>query len=163
MTGKSCRTFYPTMQCMAKVSEMYVRHHGTARKQKWQLLKLKHSQSKKWLKFLTNLHRKSGPPFVLHPILTSLLLMHDVEANPGTTKFPCGSCEMAARSNHEAICCDRCSRWFYIACQGMSKATYNRLPGQEFAWSCNTCTLNVYNSSFFQSTIEVSQTPSSPS
>ena len=61
------------------------------------------------------------------------------------------------------ICCDRCSRWFHIACQGMSKATYNRLPGQEFAWPCNTCTLNVYNSSFFQSTIEESQTPSSPS
>ena len=30
MTGKSCITFYPTMQCMAKVSEMYVRHRGTA-------------------------------------------------------------------------------------------------------------------------------------
>ena len=30
MTGKSCSTFYPRMQCMAKVSEMYVRHHGTA-------------------------------------------------------------------------------------------------------------------------------------
>ena len=31
MTGKSCGTFYPRMQCMAKVSEMYVRHCGTAR------------------------------------------------------------------------------------------------------------------------------------
>ena len=30
MTGKSCSTFYPRMQCMAKVSEMYVRHRGTA-------------------------------------------------------------------------------------------------------------------------------------
>ena len=32
MTGKNCSTFYPRMQCMAKVSEMYVRHRGTAHK-----------------------------------------------------------------------------------------------------------------------------------
>ena len=30
MTGTNCSSFYPRMQCMAKVSEMYVRHHGTA-------------------------------------------------------------------------------------------------------------------------------------
>ena len=100
---------------------------------------------------------------VLHPMVIALLLMPEVEAKPGPTKFSCGTCEMAVRSNHQAICCDRCSRWFHIACQGMSKATYNSLPGQEFAWSCNTCTLNIYNSIFFQSTIEVSQTSSRPS
>ena len=114
----------------------------------------------KIIQFLAKTPKKHN---VVHPMLTSLLLMHDVEANPGPTKFPCGTCEMAVRSNHQAICCDRCSRWFHIACQEMSKAPYNRLPGQEFAWSCNTCALNVYNSSFFQSTIEESQTPSSPS
>ena len=27
---ENCSTFYPGMQYMAKVSEMYVRHHGTA-------------------------------------------------------------------------------------------------------------------------------------
>ena len=114
----------------------------------------------KMIQFLAKTAKKHH---VFQPMLTALLLMHDVEANPGPTKFPCGTCEMAVRSNHQAICCDQCSHWFHIACQGMSKATYNRLPCQEFAWSCNTCTLNVYNSSFFQSTIEVSQTPSSPS
>ena len=108
----------------------------------------------KIIQFLAKTPKKHN---VSHPMLTSLLLMHDVEANPGPTKFPCGTCEMAVRSNQQAICCDRCSRWFHIACQGMSKATYNRLPDQEFAWSWNTCTLNVYNSSFFQSTIEESQ------
>ena len=31
MVIKSYGIFYPSMQCMAKVSEMYIRHHGTAR------------------------------------------------------------------------------------------------------------------------------------
>ena len=114
----------------------------------------------KIIQFLTKTPKKHN---VVHPMLTALLLMHDVEANPDPSKFPCGTCEMAVRSNHQAMCCDQCSHWFHIACQGMSNATYNHLPGETFAWTCNTCTLNVYNSSFFQSTIEVLQTPSSPS
>ena len=71
----------------------------------------------KIIQFLAKTPKKHN---VLHPMLTSLLpMMHDVEANPGPTKFPCGTCEMAVRSNHQAICCDRCSRWFHIARQGM--------------------------------------------
>ena len=31
MVIKSYGIFYPSMQCMAKVSEMYIRHRGTAR------------------------------------------------------------------------------------------------------------------------------------
>ena len=54
----------------------------------------------KIIQFLAKTPKKHN---VLHLILTALLIMHNVEANPGSTKFPCGTCEMAVCSNHQAI------------------------------------------------------------
>ena len=84
-----------------------------------------------------------------HAYLSTLLLMYDIEPNPGprTPKFPCGDCALAVTNNHAAISCDECTRWFHIACQGMSQATYANIVSNanDFSWICTTCTLAAYD------------------
>jgi len=54
------------------------------------------------------------------------------------------------------IVCDRCSSWFHIDCQGMSRRTYEDQAGKEFSWSCLTCGLPNLSSSFFTPPFSVS-------
>ena len=90
--------------------------------------------------------------------LIILMLQNDVEANPGPTKFPCGTCGKAVRYGQKAVSCDHCDAWFHIDCQGMAAGTYEALLGVEFSWLCLTCGLPNLNSSYFASALTCSNT-----
>ena len=74
----------------------------------------------------------SGPTLALS--FTVLILSGDIEQNPGPgTKYPCGICKKAVRSNQRGVACDRCDLWFHTKCMGMNTLIYKGLTN--VSWS----------------------------
>lgn len=73
-------------------------------------------------------------------ILLYLLLLGDVELNPGPTyKYPCTRCE-TLRRNQKEIQCNSCDLWCHTKCTHMSDDAYYKLASSNDSWSCIKCT-----------------------
>ena len=65
--------------------------------------------------------------------LSLVLLMNDVEANPGPdpisqeednhTYYPCGSCKEGLTWEHRGLMCETCNQWYHIDCQAVHSNT----------------------------------------
>ena len=97
--------------------------------------------------------------------MTAILLLHDTELNPGprprrTPQYPCGSCGKEVTWKHKGLCCDRCDTWFHANCQSVSDRNYVYLGKAEVSWSCLTCGLPNFSTSFFESSMSFTSTNS---
>ena len=45
-----------------------------------------------------------------------IIIAGDIELNPGPTRFPCGQCGRAVKSNNRGVCCDQCNKWYHVRC-----------------------------------------------
>ena len=66
----------------------------------------------------------------------------DNSTNPGPVKHPCAVCSKAVASNHRAIICDQCRKWFYIGpkCGKVKIKDYNEYIGKvDLKWICPKC------------------------
>ena len=90
--------------------------------------------------------------------LCSLLLTNSYapEPNPGPPKYPCGTCRKAVTWSHEAVCCDNCEQWYHIKCQGIYSYMYQILNNSNLYWECTNCGMPNFSTTFFNSTIETS-------
>ena len=52
--------------------------------------------------------------------------------------YPCGDC--GKNCVKSCIACDRCDRWFHIACQKLSKAQFKSLSSTSCDYLCTFCT-----------------------
>ena len=82
----------------------------------------------------------------------------DIESNPGpnslnsTSHFPCGVCDADVGWEDQGICCDACSIWYHIDCQGMSSTMYsilNKSSGKNIVWECLKCGMPNFSTSLF--------------
>lgn len=89
--------------------------------------------------------------------VTTLLIMHDTELNPGPstieddTSAPCGSCGELVTWDHDGVGCDRCHQWYHIDCQNMAKHIYVGLHSN-ISWECLNCGLPNFCPTYFRST-----------
>ena len=79
--------------------------------------------------------------------LATLLLVHDVEINPGPrppdhdlTVYPCGKCKVPIDDHVDpAIQCDGCDAWHHVECQNLHTLTIERLEEEDATWHCSKC------------------------
>ena len=75
----------------------------------------------------------------------SILLIFDIERNPGPIKFPCGECQKAVRSNQRGIACDDCETWYHAKCIRMSDTLYYTHISIT-PWTCFSCGIPNFSS-----------------
>lgn len=61
---------------------------------------------------------------VLWTFLLVLLLLYNVELNPGPVYFPYSVCYKPVRVNQQALLCDFCTYWCHRICCGVDACTY---------------------------------------
>jgi hypothetical protein len=92
------------------------------------------------LYWLNDIRKSNQPPGKsLKFINTLLLIISEVETNPGPIKYPCGVCSMACRWNQKALACDDCDQWFHTSCMGVSHSAYDNLANTSVSWYCTNC------------------------
>ena len=79
----------------------------------------------------------------------AILLIFDIESNPGPIKFPCGECHKAVRSNQHGIACDDCETWFHTKCIRMSDTLYYAHTSIT-PWTCFSCGIPNFSSTLFK-------------
>ena len=79
-----------------------------------------------------------------------ILLLFDVEPNPGPVKFPCGECKKPVRSNQHGIACDECETWYHTKCIRMSETLYYAHTSIT-PWTCFSCGVPNFSSTLFKS------------
>jgi len=58
---------------------------------------------------------------------------------------PCGICDLPVTWSMLGISCDTCGLWFHIDCQNINTSSYDRLGGEDVAWTCAFCKSNNYS------------------
>ena len=79
-----------------------------------------------------------------------ILLVFDIELNPGPVKFLCGECKKPVRSNQHGIACDECETWFHTKCLRMSDTLYYAHTSIT-PWTCFSCGIPNFSSTLFTS------------
>ena len=53
----------------------------------------------------------------------------------------CGKCNKIVKDESKAACCDYCSLWFHVKCDGVTDVIYKCLNvgGDQFHWYCKSC------------------------
>ena len=87
-----------------------------------------------------------------------LLIAGDVNPNPGPVndlKYPCKSCNKAARWGQECIECEQCGSWFHAYCIGLSSNIFKALAKHpSYSWICCNCGLPNFSSSLLESKVK---------
>ena len=71
---------------------------------------------------LTKIKRTSHKYFFFFMIL----MVGDVNPNPGPVRHPCSSCLKPVAKNHRAILCDNCDLWAHTKCEKISPKLYEK-------------------------------------
>lgn len=58
----------------------------------------------------------------------------------------CGICRKLVRDDDEALCCDKCEKWFHRGCQDIGKTEFKKLERSKDPWNCDICKKKVQNS-----------------
>lgn len=72
---------------------------------------------------------------------------------PPKPKFPCGICDKAVTWKAPAIACNNCGIWYHKNCVNISTAVFRALEESNAEWTCCSCGLPQFHSSFFESSI----------
>jgi hypothetical protein len=114
-----------------------------------------HSRSKLW-----NNTKPPARSVLAYLTLAILNTSWDCELNPGPRplKYPCGICHKAVKWTTPGVCCDSCNKWYHKSCMGMNTAVYESLNVNSVTWDCINCGLPNFSTSFFETTIETSNT-----
>ena len=74
-------------------------------------------------------------------IVTMLLLVGDVEVNPGPggSSILCGLCEIDANWSNGGIVCEHCDVWYHRDCARLNLSSFNRLASPSRIWICYKC------------------------
>ena len=102
---------------------------------------------------------KSPPSVSTHISLIIILLVGDIQLNPGLTQtYPCGYCEAPVTRDHQiAICCDECSIWYHYNCLEMSDKRLSLLQRSDVSLICCKCnTKNVDSFTYHSYEFEIS-------
>ena len=85
--------------------------------------------------------------------VTTLLIMHDLELNPGPPKKSsrCGNCNKPVLKRHDGVQCDSCDKWYHInpKCQNVAKHIYLGLDNSDVSWECLNCGMPNIKSGYF--------------
>ena len=94
-------------------------------------------------------HYRRVPPKQTDHVLTylaTLLLIHDLELNPGpndqindSTVYLCGVCQSDVNWDMKAVCCDQCLVWYHIECQNIHSLQYADMDRSSVMWDCQHC------------------------
>ena len=87
--------------------------------------------------------------------MTTLLLLHDTELNPGPlsnntgSNFPCGTCSEPVTCDNRGVCCDACNVWYHAHCQDIHTVIYECMESSNISWQCLKCGMpNIHPSAF---------------
>ena len=90
-------------------------------------------------------------------ILLLILIANDCSTiNPGPPQNPCGECGKAVRSNQRGIECEECYVWYHKRCLAINSVNFRILEQHpSYVWICCNCGLPSFTSSFFLSSLEL--------
>ena len=81
-------------------------------------------------------------------LVTILIVLGDIETNPGPIKCPCKICNKPVARTHRALQCDECDQWVHIKCGDISPIEYENLGKSSAAWICHVCGFLNFSTSF---------------
>ena len=98
----------------------------------------------------------------IHPgfVIFLVLLSGDVSPNPGSVRFPCGSCAKPVKSNQKGIFCDVCCCWLHTKCIDMSNDEYLSLGSESDTCCCQACYSNALPFANVSSLFDEADSPS---
>ena len=90
-------------------------------------------------------------------ILLLILIANDCSTiNPDPPQNPCGECGKAVRSNQRGIECEECYVWYHKRCLAINSVNFRILEQHtSYVWICCNCGLPSFTSSFFLSSLEL--------